>query len=118
MDTRSRDLYRQTLAEGKEAVHNIRVMVVGHYGVGKTTLTRRLLRKKVDITARDSTDGIDVHVRKCKVSLDDYQWTMLKKGKLNKKRIYTVANFYTAVGKTYMSPVGDSKHPCTTSSTF
>lgn len=40
MDRHAIELYKQTLTEGKEAVHNIRVMVVGQFDVGKTALTR------------------------------------------------------------------------------
>ncbi len=82
MDNKSIHLYKKALSEGETSVHSIRVMVVGHYGVGKTTLTKRLLEEDVDLDARDSTDGIDVHVRRCRVSLADQKWTVLKKGEL------------------------------------
>ncbi|XP_053405051.1 uncharacterized protein LOC123522859 [Mercenaria mercenaria] len=81
MDKESIDLYKQLLNEGKEAVYNIRVMVVGPFGVGKTTLTKRLLREDVDLNLQDSTNGIDVHVRRCKVSLSNGRWNILEKGK-------------------------------------
>ncbi|XP_060582204.1 uncharacterized protein LOC132738654 [Ruditapes philippinarum] len=74
MDKHSIELYKRALSEGKEAVYNIRVMVVGHYGVGKTTLTKRLFDEDVDINKRESTNGIDVHVKRCKVSLQTRQW--------------------------------------------
>ena len=82
MDKKSIELYKRALSEGKEAVHNIRVMVVGHYGVGKTTLTKRLFDEDVDINKRESTNGIDVHVRRCKVSLNTGQWIVSEKGNL------------------------------------
>ncbi|XP_053388274.1 uncharacterized protein LOC128551440, partial [Mercenaria mercenaria] len=74
MDSRSIDIYRQALKEGEYHAHHIRVMVVGHCGVGKTTLTKRLFGDEVDINKRESTDGIDVHVGRCKVSMNDGTW--------------------------------------------
>ncbi|XP_053379678.1 uncharacterized protein LOC123527054 [Mercenaria mercenaria] len=74
MDSRSIDIYRKALKEGEYRAHHIRVMVVGHYGVGKTTLTKRLFGDEVDIGKRESTDGIDVHVKRCKVSMNDGTW--------------------------------------------
>ncbi|XP_053386498.1 uncharacterized protein LOC123537921 isoform X1 [Mercenaria mercenaria] len=83
MDKNSIELYKRALSEGQEAVHNIRVMIVGHYGVGKTTLTKRLFGEEVDISQRESTNGIDVHVRRCKVSLETGQWKILDKDQEN-----------------------------------
>ncbi|KAL3889406.1 hypothetical protein ACJMK2_001750, partial [Sinanodonta woodiana] len=75
MDTRSLHMYKAALNEGKEKVYNIRVMVVGQYGVGKTTLTQRLLGKNVNISERHSTDGIDIHIECSKISLSTGEWT-------------------------------------------
>ena len=74
MDSKSIELYKQALEDGMEEDYNIRIMVVGPFGVGKTTFTKRLLCQDVNIDKRNSTDGIDVHVRRCKVSLDTQQW--------------------------------------------
>ncbi|KAK3598164.1 hypothetical protein CHS0354_013875 [Potamilus streckersoni] len=79
MDTRTLQMYKKALNEGKEKVYSIRVMVVGQYGVGKTTLTQRLLGKNVNIYERHSTDGIDVNVEGCKVSLPAGEWTRQEK---------------------------------------
>ncbi|KAL3888930.1 hypothetical protein ACJMK2_001290, partial [Sinanodonta woodiana] len=79
MDTRSLQIYKKALNEGKEKVYNIRVMVVGQYGVGKTTLTQRLLGKNVNISERHSTEGIDVHIECSKVSLSTGEWTTQEK---------------------------------------
>ncbi|XP_053388747.1 uncharacterized protein LOC128551850 [Mercenaria mercenaria] len=80
MDKRSIELYKEVLQAGHESVHNIRVMVVGHYGVGKTTLTKRLFKEDININKQESTNGIDVHIRKCKVSLENGEWKMLDTG--------------------------------------
>ncbi|KAK3576896.1 hypothetical protein CHS0354_017566 [Potamilus streckersoni] len=74
MDSSSLQMYREALRDGKEKVYNIRVMVVGHYGVGKTTLTKRLLQQEVDISERKSTEGIGIHLHCCKVSLETWEW--------------------------------------------
>lgn len=65
-------LYKDILQAGTESRHCIRLMIVGPYGVGKTCLMRRLLKKKIkDVT---STNGIDIMVFKCKVRLRDGTW--------------------------------------------
>ncbi|KAL3887758.1 hypothetical protein ACJMK2_000151, partial [Sinanodonta woodiana] len=74
MDYNSIQLYQKALDAGKEKVYNIRVMVVGQFGVGKTTLIKRLLGQPVDIAERKSTEGIDVHKHCCKLSLDKGEW--------------------------------------------
>ncbi|KAL3889191.1 hypothetical protein ACJMK2_001539, partial [Sinanodonta woodiana] len=79
MDTESLHIYKNALCDGYEKVYNIRVMVVGQYGVGKTTLTQRLLGKNVNISERHSTEGIDVHVECSKVSLLSGEWTTQEK---------------------------------------
>ena len=76
MDNRSIKLYEKALEEGKEQDKSIRIMVTGPYGVGKSTFTKRLLCEGVDIDDRTSTNGIDVHVKKCKVSLENSKWIM------------------------------------------
>ncbi|KAL3889154.1 hypothetical protein ACJMK2_001508 [Sinanodonta woodiana] len=79
MDTGSLHIYKNALCDGYEKVYNIRVMVVGQYGVGKTTLTQRLLGKNVNISERHSTEGIDVHIECSKVSLSTGEWTTQEK---------------------------------------
>ncbi|KAK3588518.1 hypothetical protein CHS0354_022993 [Potamilus streckersoni] len=79
MDARSLQIYKEALRGGKEKVYNIRVMVVGQYGVGKTTLTKRLLGKNVRIARKKSTEGIDVHTECSKVSLSSGEWTVQEK---------------------------------------
>ncbi|KAL3888409.1 hypothetical protein ACJMK2_000777 [Sinanodonta woodiana] len=74
MDDRSIQLFEEVLKDGKETVHNIRIMVVGHMGVGKTTLVKRLLGEEVNISERHSTEGIDVYVNCCDVSLSTHEW--------------------------------------------
>ncbi|KAL3854151.1 hypothetical protein ACJMK2_013429 [Sinanodonta woodiana] len=79
MDDEFLKTYKEALKNGTEQVYNIRVMVVGHYGVGKTTLVQRLLGKEVDISERISTEGIDVHVHCFDVSLKSQEWVLQEK---------------------------------------
>ncbi|XP_053390913.1 uncharacterized protein LOC128553761 [Mercenaria mercenaria] len=94
MDKDSIDLYKKALQDGKVSVYNIRLMVVGHYDVGKTTLTKRLLGEPVNITERASTDGIDVHVDRCKISLKDGAWILQKPDKARKTIFHQLAKLF------------------------
>ncbi|KAK3584437.1 hypothetical protein CHS0354_006056 [Potamilus streckersoni] len=79
MDDRSIQLFEEALKDGKETVHSIRIMVVGYLGVGKTTLVKRLLGEEVNISERRSTEGIDVYVNCCDVSLTTREWSRRRK---------------------------------------
>lgn len=68
------ELYKKALNDGEEKVYNIRLMIVGHFGVGKTALTKRFLNKKFDITKRVSTEGIDLHIGKMTINLKNGEW--------------------------------------------
>ncbi|KAK3611478.1 hypothetical protein CHS0354_039089 [Potamilus streckersoni] len=110
MDAKSLHIYKEALRGGKEKVYNIRVMVVGQYGVGKTTLTKRLLGKDVDISERKSTEGIDVHIECSQVSLASGEWTAQEKSSEQDYRLQRLArvlnekqsvNYKTADEKTF-----------------
>ncbi|XP_053379695.1 uncharacterized protein LOC123526993 [Mercenaria mercenaria] len=88
------NLYKKALQDGKVSVYNIRVMVVGHYGVGKTTLTKRLFGEQVDITERAITEGIDVHVNRCKISVKDGTWISQKPDENRKKILPLLAKLF------------------------
>ncbi|KAK3579989.1 hypothetical protein CHS0354_025310 [Potamilus streckersoni] len=62
MDKHSQEIYREALAAGKEKVYNIHLMVVGHLGVGKTTLTKRIFGEKAVESPHVPTKGIEPHV--------------------------------------------------------
>ncbi|KAL3855957.1 hypothetical protein ACJMK2_015154, partial [Sinanodonta woodiana] len=76
MDPRSIAMFKKALRDGKENVFNIRIMIVGPYDVGKTTLMKRLLGKDVNICERQSTERIDIQKECCKVSLTTGEWIM------------------------------------------
>ncbi|XP_053379026.1 uncharacterized protein LOC123534656 [Mercenaria mercenaria] len=56
-------MYLKALEEGKEKDKCVRVMVVGHYAQGKTSLTRRLFGQTIE--GVESTNGIEVHSKQC-----------------------------------------------------
>ena len=65
-------LYYVALLKGFYVNNLIRGMFVGHFGVGKTTLVKALLSQ--DKQGTKSTDGIDVHIRKCYFDKIKKQW--------------------------------------------
>ncbi|VDI67954.1 Hypothetical predicted protein [Mytilus galloprovincialis] len=74
-DKRSIDLYLKLLESGSEKKRDIRLVVVGKKGAGKTSLIRRLFGE--DITDVTSTNGIEIHKIKCKAESDDGIWNKL-----------------------------------------
>ena len=72
--------YLKALRSGGYVNNLIRCMFVGHFGVGKTTLVRSLLKK--DKRKVRSTDGIEVHIRKCFFNKDNNEWHVQGKYKL------------------------------------
>ncbi|XP_052813150.1 uncharacterized protein LOC128240533 [Mya arenaria] len=72
MDMKSVDLYFRALKEGKEHVRDIRLMVIGHHGAGKTTLTERLMGKQFRRVG--STNGIEIHLRQCQYNVATGIW--------------------------------------------
>ncbi|CAC5366954.1 unnamed protein product [Mytilus coruscus] len=73
MGKESEEQYRKVLqSDGVEKRYVIRLPVVGPFGVGKTCLTRRLLR--TELSNVSSTNGIEIMIRKCKVRVKDGTW--------------------------------------------
>ncbi|KAL3888581.1 hypothetical protein ACJMK2_000946, partial [Sinanodonta woodiana] len=98
MDDRSIQLFEEALKDGEETVHSIRVMVVGHMGVGKTTLVKRLLGEEVNISERHCTEGIDVYVNCCDVSLSTHEWTRRTK---NSEHDYKLQRLVRVLNENY-----------------
>ena len=87
MDKRSIKIFQETMNKGKYKSHFLRIMVVGHFGVGKTTLTKRILNEEVDMQRTESTDGIEIYVGRCLYDLKNKQWIINSKTKGNVKHI-------------------------------
>ncbi|CAC5398136.1 unnamed protein product [Mytilus coruscus] len=74
-DKRSIDVYLKLLESGSEKKRDIRLVVVGKKGAGKTSLIKRLFGE--DNTDVTSTNGIEIHKIKCKAMSDDGIWNKL-----------------------------------------
>ncbi|XP_071144053.1 uncharacterized protein [Mytilus edulis] len=93
-DKRSIDLYLKLLESGSEKKRDIRLVVVGKKGAGKTSLIRRLFGE--DITDVTSTNGIEIHKIKCKAMSDDGIWNKLDGMMLIIKKIgLSLSGIYT-----------------------
>ncbi|XP_063418000.1 uncharacterized protein LOC134700550 [Mytilus trossulus] len=97
-DKRSIDLYLKLLESGSEKKRDIRLVVVGKKGSGKTSLIRRLFGE--DITDVTSTNGIEIHKIKCKAMSDDGIWN-----KLDENNEETQARLF----KEYMGKLQDKR---------
>ncbi|KAH3845303.1 hypothetical protein DPMN_087581 [Dreissena polymorpha] len=71
LDDKAITLFYKALEHGKEKVNNVRLMVVGMFGVGKTSLVNNLIwefRKQNKHKKTLSTKGIAIH--RCKLMTD------------------------------------------------
>lgn len=69
---KSVEIYKDCLKFGEERRNKVRIILVGPKGSGKTSLLRRLLRQPiVDVK---STNGVEIHISKCKARLRDMKW--------------------------------------------
>ncbi|VDI02043.1 Hypothetical predicted protein [Mytilus galloprovincialis] len=74
-DKRSVPLYLKLLESGSEKKRDIRLVIVGKKGAGKTSLIKRLFSEEnIDVT---STNGIEIHTIKCKSMSDDGIWNKI-----------------------------------------
>ncbi|XP_063419052.1 uncharacterized protein LOC134701867 [Mytilus trossulus] len=74
-EKRSVELYLTLLESGSEKKRDIRLVVVGKKGAGKTSLIKRLFGE--DNTDVTSTNGIEIHKIKCKAKSNDGIWNKL-----------------------------------------
>lgn len=78
LDMKSMVMYYKALEEGTEKDYNIRLMLVGHFGVGKTTVARRLLQESLDNL--NSTEGIETLVRRARIDIHTGEWSFERNG--------------------------------------
>ena len=76
LDIKSMITYFQALEEGSEKDYNIRLMLLGHFGVGKSTLAKRLLHESIDDVS--STEGIETLVQKARIDIDTGEWIVVR----------------------------------------
>lgn len=73
MDQHSIDIYLRALKSGSEKRRDINLVIVGKKGAGKTSLVHRLFGE--DFANLESTNGIEIHRRQCKIKSDE--WTKI-----------------------------------------
>ncbi|KAH3864025.1 hypothetical protein DPMN_027037 [Dreissena polymorpha] len=79
LDERSAEIFAKALKYGPEQVKNIRLMVVGMFGVGKTSLVNNLIKDLRDENIiPNSTEGIDL--RRCQL-MTNGDWHLDKEQK-------------------------------------
>lgn len=68
-------LYLKLLESGSEKKRDIRLVILGEKGSGKTSFLKRLLREDITtIRMVTSTDGISIHRTRCNINSDDSIW--------------------------------------------
>ncbi|XP_071175749.1 uncharacterized protein [Mytilus edulis] len=75
-DKKSLPLYLKLLESGSEKKRDIRLVIVGEKGAGKTSFLKRLFEEEIgEVT---STNGIEIHRIKCLAESDDGIWNKLE----------------------------------------
>ncbi|XP_052263560.1 uncharacterized protein LOC127866791 isoform X2 [Dreissena polymorpha] len=76
LDAESAEIFAKALKDGSENVRNIRLMVVGMYGVGKTSLVKNLIKDLRDENLKiESTEVIEL--RRCQL-MENGDWCLDK----------------------------------------
>ncbi|KAH3872978.1 uncharacterized protein LOC127868905 isoform X3 [Dreissena polymorpha] len=82
MDEKAIEIYSKALKDGEEEIRNIRLMVLGMFGVGKTSLVNNLIKDFRDKNIEpQSTEGIDLH--RCQL-MENGDWCLDDEHKLTK----------------------------------
>lgn len=66
------NLFKSLVETKSEEMYYIRLVVLVQEGVSKTTLVKRLLQES--ISEVESTNGIEINVDKCGISLHNGEW--------------------------------------------
>lgn len=76
MSENDRSMFLKAAKNGTAVRYNMRIILVGKHGAGKTSLLRRLMNE--EIVDLQSTDGINIEVKKCKINLNTKEWIFHK----------------------------------------
>ncbi|CAC5390652.1 unnamed protein product [Mytilus coruscus] len=76
MSEHDRSIFLEAAKNGTAVRYNIRIILVGKQRVGKTCLLRRLMNEGIE--GVESTDGINIEVKKCKINLQTKEWIFTK----------------------------------------
>lgn len=88
MDENAIKIYLKTLATGSERRRDINLVIVGKKGVGKTSLVRRLFGENINDVK--STNGMEIHRSRCRISLNDWEWNKIPGKHVNSKDVLQV----------------------------
>ncbi|CAC5401608.1 unnamed protein product [Mytilus coruscus] len=77
-DKTSVPLYLKLLEVGSEKKRDIRLVIVGKKGAGKTSLLKRLFGEEIHNRESSSTNGIEIHKIRCKANYNDGEWYKLE----------------------------------------
>ncbi|XP_076081056.1 uncharacterized protein LOC143051963 [Mytilus galloprovincialis] len=83
MDHESIDIYLNALESGSERRRDINLIIVGKKSVGKTSLVRRLFGE--ELQSVKSTNGIEIHRRRCRINLSNWEWNKVLDTRLVKE---------------------------------
>lgn len=89
MSEHDRSMFLEAAKNGTAVRYHIRIILVGKEGVGKTSLLRRLMSEEIE--GVNSTDGINIEVKNCKIDLHTKEW-IFTKGKYEFNNVYFKCN--------------------------
>ncbi|XP_045175393.2 uncharacterized protein LOC123536342 [Mercenaria mercenaria] len=69
-DPWTRQIYESAIEQGEEVDYTMRLMIIGCYGQGKSSLAKRLMGQSIDSV--ESTNGIDVNI--CEILNEGFKW--------------------------------------------
>ncbi|XP_063438219.1 uncharacterized protein LOC134719175 [Mytilus trossulus] len=94
MDHESIAIYLNALESGSERRRDINLIIVGKKSVGKTSLVRRLFGE--ELQSVKSTNGIEIHRRRCRINLSNWEWNkvldtgLVKKTSINNRILQSI----------------------------
>ncbi|XP_063436869.1 ankyrin repeat and sterile alpha motif domain-containing protein 1B-like [Mytilus trossulus] len=94
MDHESIDIYLNALESGSERRRDINLIIVGKKSVGKTSLVRRLFGE--ELQSVKSTNGIEIHRRRCRINLSNCEWNkvldtgLVKEASINNRILQSI----------------------------
>ncbi|XP_063436951.1 uncharacterized protein LOC134718384 [Mytilus trossulus] len=94
MDHESIAIYLNALESGSERRRDINLIIVGKKSVGKTSLVRRLFGE--ELQSVKSTNGIEIHRRRCRINLSNWEWNkvldtgLVKETSINNRMLQSI----------------------------
>ncbi|CAC5410612.1 unnamed protein product [Mytilus coruscus] len=92
MSEHDRRIFLKAAKNGTAPRYSVRIMLVGKQSVGKTSLLRRLMNEGIEDI--ESTNGINIEVKKCKINVHTNEW-IFNKGKYEFTIKFSLSLFYS-----------------------